>query len=558
MTHPRPARVRVLLRSREPVPVAELAEAAKRGQPISRAELWSRYGPSEADVEAVAAHFSRCGVTLIPGFVAWRTVELQGALGNFVFAFPRGPDDPIPESLAGIIEWVWGLRGLGQTEPPLPESSRGLDPIPTPAPTDPRALRPEHFPPPEFVRFYGFPEQFRGAGRCVGILSLIGGYDHAELDVFFSSMGMPCPRIVDVGENRRALAPTDLWTNYEISMDLQIASSCAPEAEFVVYHSGARTGNEVDSWSYWKLFSDALFDERHRPEVLSLSSGLPENLPGFWTRREAELLDGIMAMGACLGVTLCLPTGDSGSNFATGTMMFDAPALVYFPSTSPWCLAIGSTTVDVVDGELVGERVWNRLAVHMNLYYRSNTPTPTPYHAGATTGGVSRYFSLPEWQREAGVPPIQQIDMTNWVFTNSQIFEGRGVPDVAACGDFMSGFRVYLDGRWCYGGGTCATAPFWAAMIARINQAIGRPVGFVTPILYELVLERGVVPFNRPAGGNGAFAADPQKPWNPCTGLGTPRGAELIEALREYFGQSGPELSREGRGDKLSVEGERV
>lgn len=545
MTTQRQARVRLLLRSRESVPVEELVEAAKRGRPISRVQLWSRYGPSEADVEAVAAHFARYGVTLSPGFVAWRTVELCGALGNFVFAFPRGPDDPIPEPLADIVEYVWGLRLLGQPEPELPEPSRGVEPILTPPPTDPRALRPQHFPPPDFVRFYGFPEHLRGAGQRVGILSLLGGYDHADLDVFFSSMDMPRPRIIDVGENRRALANVDLWTNYEVAMDLQIASSCAPEAEFIVYHSGARTGHEVDSWSYWKLFSDALFDEEHRPEVLSLSAGLPENLPGFWTRREAELLDRLIAMAACLGVTVCLPTGDSGSNFATGTMMFDAPALVYFPSTSPWCLSIGSTTVDVEDGELVGEHVWNRLAVHMNLYYRSNKPTPTPYHAGATTGGVSRYFPLPEWQREAGVPPIQQIDMTNWVFSNAQVFEGRGVPDVAGCGDFMSGYRVYLDGRWCYGGGTCATSPLWAAMIARINQALGRPIGFVTPILYELVLERGIVPFNRPTGSNGAFAADPDKPWNPCTGLGTPRGAELIEALREYFREQ-------------SVEGERV
>ncbi len=535
MTQRREARVRLLLRSREALPIPELVEAAKRGRPIARADLWSRHGASEADVATVTAHFARFGLSVTPGFVAWRTVEVHGAVEDVLAAFPRGPQDPIPASLSEIVQWVWGLRLVGQEEPSLPPPSRGVEPIPTPPPTDPRALRPQHFPPPDFVRFYGFSEDARGAGRCVGILSLLGGYDHADLDVFFSSLGIPRPRIIDVGENRRALGNSDLWTNYEVTMDLEIASASAPEAEFVVYHSGARTGDEVDSWSYWKLFSDALFDDRHRPEVLSLSSGLPENLPGFWTRPEMALLDEILAAGACLGVTVCLPTGDSGSNFATGTMMFDAPALVYFPSTSPWCLSVGSTTVDSVDGELVGERVWNRLAVHMNLYYRSDTPPPTPYHGGATTGGVSRYFPVPDWQRAAGVPPIQQIDMTNWVFTNSQVFEGRGVPDVAACGDFMTGFRVYIDGRWCYGGGTCATAPFWAAMIARINQALGRPVGFVTPILYELVLERGLVPFNRPAGGNGAFVADPERPWNACTGLGTPRGAELIEALREYF-----------------------
>lgn len=534
---PRQVSVRVLLRPHTPVPLDELIDRARHGRPISRRELWTSTSPSDDAIARVTAYFTRFGLHVSPKPIAWCTLEVRGDVAQFIFAFPRGPAEPIPEPLADVVEWVWGLNEFGLEEPEPADNPRGLDPIPTPPPTDPRAPRPEHHPPPAFVRYYGFPDAFDGSGQCVGVLALLGGYDHADLDELFGELGINKPTIIDHGENRRAWAAADLWMNLETSMDLQIASACAPGATFVVYHSGARHGGEVSSWTYFKLFSDALFDDVHRPSVLSLSMGLPENMPGCWTLGEARCVDAVLQLAACLNVTVCLPTGDSGSNFPTGNLMFDCPAMVYFPSTSPWCLSIGSTTVEAEHGQLVRERVWNRLAVHMNLYYRSNTPTPTPYHGGATTGGVSRYFELPAWQRKADVPVIQRIDMTNWVFTNASVFEGRGVPDVAACGDFMTGFRVRLDGRWCYGGGTCATAPLWAALIARINHALGRDVGFVTPIFYELVFERGARAFNQLDGYNGAFHTDPDRPWNPCVGLGSPRGVELIEALRAWFAE---------------------
>jgi kumamolisin len=529
--------VYLLLRPREAVPVDELVAAARRGRAISRAEFWSRYGPAEADIDAVAAYFAKFGLELVEQLAAWRTVELRGSIVQHAFAFPRGPDDPIPDALAEIVDWVWGLRLLGRPEPELPDDARGVDPAPdpNPEPDDPRALRPTSYPPPRFAELYGFPAELRGEGQCVGVMSLLGGYKHDDLDVFFADLDIPRPRILDVGDNHWATGPGDLWTNYEVTMDLQIASSCAPGATTVVYHSDARSLDEVDTWSYWQIYSRALFDEVNAPSVLTLSAGLAENLPGYWTADEAHVLDELLVVGACLGVTLCFPTGDSGSNYPTGTMMFDAPALTYFPSSSPWSLAVGATRVEVEDGAIVRETVWNQLAAHMNLQYRSNEPPITPNNLGASTGGVSMYFPLPDWQRDAGVPPFLLIDFTNWVFSNSRVFEGRGVPDVSACGDFLTGWRVHLDGRWCNGGGTSASAPFWAAMIARINQGLGRNVGFVTPVLYELALGGRTDIFRRQTGSNGAYTADPAKPWNPCTGLGTPRGAALIGALREYY-----------------------
>ena len=525
----------VLLRPATAVPVETHIAEARRGQVLARGEFLRRYAPAPEALAQLAAFADEHELTMVDEPAAWCCFELCGNAEQLHRAFPGGPRQPVPDALADIATWVFRLAYIEQPEPRLPPAPRLPTPRTPEVAPDPRALKPEHYFPPQFIDWYEFPARYRGAGQCIGVMALLGGYKHEDLDTFYAAMDAPRPEIVNVGPNTWATARGDLWINYEISMDLQIASSCAPEAKTVVYNAGARTSAEVDVWHYYEVYSTAIFDELHRPSVLTLSGGMVENFYGYWTADEAEVLEGLFAAAACVGVTLVFPSGDSGSNHPTASFMFDMPAVVIYPGSSPWALSVGGTTVEVEAGELVGERVWNRLDLHMHLQYRSAKPPAVPASLGASGGGVSRYFPRPSWQDRVEVPPYHVIDFTNWVFNNPQVFDGRGVPDVAACGDFLTGYKVHLDGRWCHGGGTSASTPLWAAMIARINQALGRPVGFLNPVLYELATRAGAELFNRPSGSNGAFHADPDKAWNPCTGLGTPRGAALIEALRAYY-----------------------
>jgi kumamolisin len=67
-----------------------------------------------------------------------------------------------------------------------------------------------------------------------------------------------------------------------------------------------------------------------------------------------------------------------------------------------------------------------------------------------------------------------------------------------------------------------------AALIALLNEGLGWNLGLVTPYLYALM---GTPAFRQIVDGdNGGYSAGPD--WNPCTGLGTPRGTELLERLR--------------------------
>ena len=104
---------------------------------------------------------------------------------------------------------------------------------------------------------------------------------------------------------------------------------------------------------------------------------------------------------------------------------------------------------------------------------------------------------------------------------------GRGVPDVAGDADPVTGYNVLVDGNGAVIGGTSAVAPLWAGLTALFNQSIGKPVGFLNPLLYT---PGGMATFHDIAvGSNGGYNCAPG--WDPCTGLGSPDGALLQSVL---------------------------
>ncbi len=131
-------------------------------------------------------------------------------------------------------------------------------------------------------------------------------------------------------------------------------------------------------------------------------------------------------------------------------------------------------------------------------------------------GGISTFFALPSWQ--TGLKAAGNKG-------RSMALSKRGVPDVAGDADPYTGYDVRIDGTDTVIGGTSAVAPLWAALLARINQASGKPVGYINPLLYQNDKAlRDIV-----KGNNGDFQA--VAGWDACTGLGSPNGAALAGIL---------------------------
>jgi kumamolisin len=82
-------------------------------------------------------------------------------------------------------------------------------------------------------------------------------------------------------------------------------------------------------------------------------------------------------------------------------------------------------------------------------------------------------------------------------------------------------------------GGTSAVAPLMASLIALLNQAKKKRVGFLNPFLYANVA-KGIV-HDVTSGTNAitntvkGYTAGPG--WDACTGLGTPDGTAILNNL---------------------------
>jgi len=69
--------------------------------------------------------------------------------------------------------------------------------------------------------------------------------------------------------------------------------------------------------------------------------------------------------------------------------------------------------------------------------------------------------------------------------------------------------------------------PLWAALIARMNQNLGYRLGFINQHLYKLMNSEAFHQILE--GNNNLYLA--ASGWNPCTGLGSPDGKKLMEAI---------------------------
>jgi kumamolisin len=208
-------------------------------------------------------------------------------------------------------------------------------------------------------------------------------------------------------------------------------------------------------------------------------------------------MDQAFQAAAALGVTVCVASGDNGSDDGVG----DGSPHVDFPASSPYALACGGTSLTAQGSGIGSEVVWNGGS-----------------EGGATGGGVSAFFPVPGYQTDAGVAASE-----------GQALAGRGVPDVAGDADPATGYEVRVDGQDVVIGGTSAVAPLWAGLIALLNQQLGKPVGFLNPMLYGSLSGQGAVN-DIVSGSNGDFSAGTG--WDACTGWGSPNGQGLLQVLQ--------------------------
>jgi kumamolisin len=481
---------------------------------LKRAEFAARHGANPDDVAKIEEFARQNNLTVKETNLARRSIKLSGKASDLSSAFGvellhyEHPDGSyrsrvgaiyVPRELADIVLGVFGFtnRPVARPHYRLRKAKQGK-----------AVARAEGiaYTPLQVAQLYDFPKGVDGTGQAIALIELDtpndpsqpdsagAGFSTDDLKAYFAQLGIAAPKVsvvsVDGGQNLPGVNP---GADGEVTLDIEVAGAVAPGATIVVYFAPNTDQGFLDA------VTTAIHDAANSPSVVSISWGGPEGEPV----QGLQAFDQALQDAVALGVTVCCASGDGGSSDG----LDDGRAHADFPASSPHALACGGTRLLGSNGAITSEVVWNDGA-----------------NGGATGGGISEFFPLPAWQASANIPPS----------VNPGGYQGRGLPDVAGDADPETGYQVLLAGQQVVVGGTSAVAPLWAGLIARINQSLGKPVGFINPLLYGQVYQADAFHditqgSNDSTGNIGAYEA--ATGWDPCTGLGSPDGAAITRAL---------------------------
>lgn len=353
---------------------------------------------------------------------------------------------------------------------------------------------------------------FTGKGQTVvDIVSFGSPILQRDMDVFDQQFGLPpitIQVISPIGTKPFDSANKDMvgWAN-ETELDVQIIHAIAPDAGIVVLTSPvSETEGTIGLPEFLQLEQYAL--DHHLGNIVSQSWGASEvTLKDAAGQQEIQKWDAFYQKATTQqGMTYFSSSGDNGAtdyNNLQATRLSPV-ATTSFPADNPWVTSVGGTTV-TRNGVSIQETAWSD-----------------------SGGGFSAFSPTPSYQQT--LPSSVQGELNH----------RRGVPDVSGDADPLTGLAIYFGGQWILGGGTSASAPLWAAIMAIANQMAGHPLGFINPTLYKLALaSNNVQDFHDVTMGNNSVDAKgvmvtgypAVQGWDPITGLGTPKADKLLPDL---------------------------
>ena len=467
----------------------EAGRAPAERRTLSREELASASGASDEDVAAVRSFAGEYGLEVVAVDQGRRAMTLRGtvkavaeafgAQGLQVYEHPtaghyRGRQGPltVPSSLGGVITGVFGIDDRPQARLHLRMAQQAAS---------------TSYTPPQVAAAYNFPTGVNASNQTAGILELGGGFSQTDLDTYFKGLGVTAPKVTAVSVDGGTNSPgTDPNADGEVMLDIEVLGAVAPGANIAVYFAPNTDQGFIDA------LSTAVHDTTNKPSAISISWGGPED---SWTAQARTQMEQILTEGAAAGVTVTVASGDNGSTDGVS----DGKQHVDFPASAPHALGCGGTRLNVTNGKISSETVWNDL--------------PTD---GAGGGGISVEFGVPSYQSAITLP--DNVDTGK---------PGRGVPDVSGNADPDTGYSILVDGQQQTVGGTSAVAPLWAGLTLLLNASLGKPVGFLQPQIYVASASGGFHDITQ--GDNPAYTAGPG--WDACTGNGSPNGGGLLTAL---------------------------
>ncbi len=455
---------------------------------LSVEEFTERFGPSQADYNAVISFAEKNGLTVTGTSPNRMVVDVEGRVVDIEKAFHvimnnyQHPTEnrvfysPDREPTVDLGVTLWRVAGLDNFSKPRPanlvknataNSARATGSGPS-----------GYFIGSDMRTAYYGGTALTGSGQSVGLVEF-AGYNMTDVTNYFTKVGQPLNvSVVGISTDKSSLSCTGRCDDTEQVLDIEVAISMAPALSSVrVYVS-----DTSDVSIFNKMASDNI------AKSLSCSWG--------WSPADTASDDPIFKEFAAQGQTLFVASGDSGA--------YNTRSRYVYPADDTYVTSVGGTDLTTVSagGPWKSETAWSD-----------------------SGGGIStNRIAIPGYQTTTGV-----ITTAN---KGSKVY--RNVPDVAA--EANTDNYICYDGTCAGGwGGTSFAAPRWAGYLALVNQqsvAYGQgTLGFINPTIYSIGLGTS---YNSnfhdiTSGSNGTYAT--QKGYDLVTGWGSPNGTGLINTL---------------------------
>ncbi|UWZ82815.1 protease pro-enzyme activation domain-containing protein [Occallatibacter riparius] len=529
---------------------------------LTPAEYGARFGAASEDVETITAWLQSQGLKIERASQAANTIMVSGSVGQMQAAFSTSihsvlvhgekhianiSQPRIPRALAPAVKGIVGLddfhpRSNAVAGPTAKFDKTARKFVPDFTLFDGKGNPYFYVDPADAATIYDTPNaslntsykgtSYDGAGITVGVvgdtdveLSPVANYRTAFLGETTGNVNLPTVIVdgADPGTNGDQL---EAW------LDLEILGGIAPKAKINFYTSG----DSDLSAGLFNALERAIND--NTVSILSMSFGACEAGLGATT---VQYMGELFAQASAQGITVTVSSGDAGAagcdNDNVETTATRGLAVNGLGS-SPYNVSVGGTDYDVLETSFtkyvsttdssgnqnsgqppyyktalsyIPEEPWNDStsvngALGNNQPFMLSSGTTDIIGAG---GGRSSMWTKPVFQTSL-TPPDGARDVPDVSFLAANGLYGAVwvlcTDEGALYGvDCENSNGVFADSaRFSGAGGTSASTPAFAGMLALLEQAIGSRLGNVNNVLYRLAATKYSTVFHDITDGNNA------------------------------------------------------
>ena len=498
-------------------------------------QFGKQFGPADADIQTVTDWLTRQGFQEIKVGAGRAAIEFSGNVGQVRNAFhteihqfnvngeshqANVSDPQIPAALTPVAAGIVSLHNFPRKSfrrdagiHTVTRDSHGTPQFTTSSGCGTNQTQPCYiFGPADFAKVYNIPASLDGTGQQIAIVadSNINPNDVIAFRNLFGLMPATGPTVILNGPDPGISGPP-LGDEVEADLDVQVAGMVAPKATIdLVVSRDTLTALGIDLSEFY------IIDNNIAP-VMSVSFG---NCEAGLSTAGNQFYNSLWEQAAAQGITVMVASGDPGSagcdNFNTAVAATQGLAVSGFAST-PFNVAVGGTDFDDMGTQTSGgfwsstngagresaqgyihETTWNDSCAAAATSATLNTVCATANGIAGGSGGPSSVYAKPAWQ--SGIIP-------NGIAPSDT---HRYIPDVSLfASDGSQSLSFYLvcqadavppgnppscatSGSFSFGGvgGTSASSPAFAAIMALINQNNGRQ-GNANPVLYKIAATAG-------------------------------------------------------------------